>query len=361
VRAAVYYGRGDIRLEEVVQPRPAGGELLLQITMAGICGTDAHEFSSGPVVYSIGEPHAVTGHSGPIIPGHEFVGRVVDVGSGVGGFKLGDLVVSGAGISCGECHWCRRSKTNLCANYSTAGLQRNGALAEYCAVPATTCVDVGPYGLTSEVAALAQPMSIVVHAMRQGRLEPGDLAVVIGVGGIGAFLTYAASRIGAVVVATDFDRGRLEVASSLGAGYVVDASSEDAVISLLSSEGQVPTVIYEVTGSPGGLKAALRMATRGTRIVAVGLQGATANIDLRDLTTREMEILGTNAHCVARDLPEALGLLASREASWSDVAPTALSLDRLVDDGIKPLVERRSAQIKTLVDPWAESSRATTA
>ena len=281
------------------------------------------------------------------------------MGANVRDFKVGDLVVSGAGVSCGECYWCRKGRTNLCAHYWTVGLQRHGALAQYCAVPAATCVDVGPFGLSSEVAALAQPMSIAVHAMRRGRLEPGDVAVVIGVGGIGAFLTYAASALGAVVVASDVDKARLDTASSLGAEHVVDASSRDGVTELLSEHGYVPSVIYEVTGLAAGLNDARRISTRGSRIVLVGLQAGMTQVDLREVTMRETEILGTNAHCVGTDLPEALGLLARREGDWSDVAPIALSLDRLVDDGIRPLVEHRSPQIKTLVDPWADVPRST--
>lgn len=108
--------------------------------------------------------HPHFGHRGPIIPGHEFTGIVRQVGAGVDGFNEGDLVASGAGISCGECVRCRRMRTNLCERYSTVGLSRDGALAEYVTVPAATCLQVAPYGLTPDAAALAQPMSIAVHA-----------------------------------------------------------------------------------------------------------------------------------------------------------------------------------------------------
>lgn len=114
-------------------------------------------------MFPIAIPDPVTGHSGPMIPGHEIVGRVVAVGEAVNGFSEGALVVSGAGISCGRCPWCRRGRTNLCERYATVGLQRHGGLAEFVAVPAGTCVDVAPYGLAPDVAALAQPMSIGVQ------------------------------------------------------------------------------------------------------------------------------------------------------------------------------------------------------
>src|SRR5437899_6048129 len=185
MRAAVYHGAGDIRIEDVPDPAPAEDELLLEIHAVGICGTDVGEFVHGPMSYAVAG-HPVTGHRGPLIPGHELTGRVVARGERAGDFELGAVVASGAGISCGECFQCRAGRTNLCLRYSTVGLQRNGGLAQFCNVPAATCVDVAPYGLDEETAALAQPMAIGVHSMRRGRINPGEDAVVIGAGGIGA-------------------------------------------------------------------------------------------------------------------------------------------------------------------------------
>jgi D-arabinose 1-dehydrogenase-like Zn-dependent alcohol dehydrogenase len=174
MRAAVYHGRRDVRIEEVPIPVAGPGELLLRVGTVGIFGTDAHEFAAGPSLFPVDARHPISGHQGPLIPGHELSGTVVEVGAGIEGFAPGMLVVTGAGVSCGECHWCRRGSTNLCASYSTVGLQRDGGLAGFVAVPSVTCIDVGPYGLSADTAALAQPMSIAVHAMRRGRLELGD-------------------------------------------------------------------------------------------------------------------------------------------------------------------------------------------
>ena len=98
MRAAVFHGKGDIRYETAPDPAPAPGELLLEVHGVGICGTDSHEFSAGPSQYPIEAPHPVTGHVGPLIPGHELTGRVVAVGAGVDGIELGTIVASGAGI-----------------------------------------------------------------------------------------------------------------------------------------------------------------------------------------------------------------------------------------------------------------------
>lgn len=358
MRAARFHGRGDIRIEDVATPTPGPGELLVKIASAGICGTDAHEFSHGPSMFPIAEADPVTGHVGPMTPGHELAGTVVSRGEGVIGFEEGALIVSGAGVSCGSCHWCQRGRTNLCATYSSVGLQRNGGLAEYCVVPASNCVNTSPYGLDADTAALAQPMAIATHAMRRGRLAPGDVAVIIGVGGIGAFLTYAAKDLGATVVVSDLSDERLAIGDSLGADLTINAATAD-LSAALAARNLIPTVVYEVSGTQPGFATAISIATRATRIVAVGLQASATEVALRDVSLRELEIIGTNALVYATDLEEAVRLLSSRDQPWSDVAPTAIPLDLLVSDGLQPIVDGTASRIKTLIDPGATDSRPT--
>jgi len=357
MRAAVFHGNRDLRIEEVPEPVVGPGDLLLRVTTSGICGTDANEYSTGPRMFPIEQRDPRTGHVGPMIPGHEIAGIVEAIGDGVQGFPPGALVVTGAGISCGTCARCREGRTNLCERYATVGLQRHGGLARFVAVPAATCA-AAPPGLTPDAAALGQPMAIGVHSMRQGSPSPGELALVIGGGGIGAFLTYALTATGVRTVVADLDDERLAIARAFGAELTLgpkDAPIADVVRERVGE----PDVVYEVTGTVAGVDAALSAVRPGGRVVVVGLHERLREIDLRSLTLRELSILGTNAHVVGADLPEALRLLAARREPWSDVAPTALSLDRLVPDGLEPLAEGRSRRIKTLIDPWAEASRPT--
>jgi (R,R)-butanediol dehydrogenase/meso-butanediol dehydrogenase/diacetyl reductase len=357
VKAAVYHGARDIRVEEVPDPSPAVGELLLEVHAAGICGTDVGEWLHGPVSYALAG-HAVTGHTGPMIPGHELSGRVVDTGAGVEGFAPGAVVATGAGISCGECFQCKAGLTNLCLRYSTVGLHRDGGLAQYCAVPATTCLDVEPYGLDEQVAALAQPMAIAVHSLRRGRPVPGEDAVVVGGGGIGAFLAYAAAGAGVRVTVVDLAPERLELAAALGAAETVRPAPGITLAAALAERGVVPRVVYEATGSRAALEEAIAALPPGGRLVVVGLEADPVPLDLRRLTLTEIELIGTNAHVCAVDLPEALRLLAGRGTRWTDVAPHLLPLAELVPAGIRPMAEGRGARVKTLIDPWATSARA---
>lgn len=357
MRAAVFHDRGDVRVEDVPDPSPAAGELLVRIHATGICGTDAHEYAHGPKMFPIHERSRFTGHLGPMIPGHELAGEVVALGEGVTGFAEGDLVVSGAGISDGTCWQCLRGRTNLCESYASVGLQRDGGLAQFCALPAATCVGADRYGLPRDTAALAQPMAIAVHAARRGRVRAGEDAVVVGAGGIGAFLTFAAAQMGARVVGLDLDDDRLALARALGADLALRPS--DSLAEQVADEGLHPAVVYEVTGTRGGLATALDVLPPGGRLVLVGLQSGTLDEPLRELTLLEHEVIGTNALVRADDLPEALRLLAGRRGAWSDVAPLAVTLDRLVPDGLEPLVNRTATRIKTIIDPWAADNRPT--
>lgn len=360
MRAIVYYGRGDLRVEEAPDPVPGPGELLLEVHAVGVCGTDAAEWHHGPSIYAVPGPHPVTGHAGPLIPGHELSGRIVGLGDGVAGFEEGMLVACGAGYVAEPDERAAKGRPNLAGSYATVGLQRHGGLAQYVAVPADSCIDVGPYHLGDDAAALAQPMAIAVHAFHRGRPQPGETALIVGAGGIGAFLTYAASQFGLRVAVADLSPDRLAIASALGAEVLFGPDEiPDLRQAIVSQHFDVP-LIYEVTGTDAGLRTALSVGERlGARIVLVGLHDEPREIDLRRITLREIEMIGTNAHVCATDLPEAARLLARRAEGWADIAPQAFPLEAVVQEGIIPIVERRSTRVKTLIDPWASEARPT--
>jgi (R,R)-butanediol dehydrogenase/meso-butanediol dehydrogenase/diacetyl reductase len=357
MRAARFHGRFDVRVEDVPDPVPADDELLLEVAAVGICGTDGSEFAHGPARFPIEHAHGVTGHRGPMVPGHEFSGTVVAAGRDVAGFAVGDLVCCGAGVSCGECPYCRAGRSNLCDRYFTVGLDRDGALAELAAVPARSCVGVAERGLSGDVAALAQPMSIALHAVGRGRPAVGEPVVVIGTGGIGAFVVHAAARRGADVTAVDLDAGRLAVASELGATRTIRVT--DAVpleLQLAALDGR-PTVVFECTGRGRAAQAAVAVAARGGRVVVVGLHTSPVTLDLHAVTLDEKEVIGTQAHVLAADLAPAVELLEDGAALWGHVAPVVVPLSELVDAGLRPMTEGGPMPIKLLVDPHIDVRR----
>jgi (R,R)-butanediol dehydrogenase / meso-butanediol dehydrogenase / diacetyl reductase len=360
MKAAVYHGKRDLRVEEVADPRPGPGELLLEVHAVGVCGTDAGEWAHGPAIYAVPGPHPVTGHAGPLIPGHELSGRVVAVGDGVEGFEQGAVVACGGGYVADEDGRARAGRPNLSDTYATVGLQRHGGFAQYVAVPVGTCLDVRPYGLSDDAAALAQPMAIAVHSMRRARPARGEHALVIGAGGIGAFLVYAAAQHGLVLSVADLSAERLEIARALGAESLLGPEEASDLPAALAERVDELTIVFEVTGTEAGMSAALAVAEpAGARVVLTGLHEQPRTIDLRRISLREIELVGTNAHVCEADLPEAVRLLSSRREGWADIAPEAFPLDEVLDEGIVPLVERRAKRIKTLIDPWAAARRPT--
>jgi (R,R)-butanediol dehydrogenase / meso-butanediol dehydrogenase / diacetyl reductase len=342
MKAAVYHGRRDIRIESVPEPpNPGPGEVVLEVTRAAICGTDSSEWAHGPMLT---RP--------PVTLGHEFVGRVVSMGDHVINLSLGDRVVSGAAVSCGDCEWCRAGRTNLCATYLTLGLQLNGGLAELVKTPARICRRV-PDDCTDDAAAMAQPLAVALHALRRTNVQPTDACVVIGVGGIGSFILGAAWARGiSRLIAVDIDDQRLKTARSIGADIVIDARTQDVEAAVLEATGgDGAHVVIEASGAPGAPETAIKATRRGGRVLIVGLQAAPTEVDLFALTTREVEITTAVAHVCDVDLPESLEIIAKGNLAQT-VLDRVIPLDDLVEFGIRPLVEH-TARGKIIVDPQA--------
>jgi (R,R)-butanediol dehydrogenase/meso-butanediol dehydrogenase/diacetyl reductase len=334
MRAAVFHGPHDVRIENVPDPAPpAPGEAVLEVARAAICGTDASEWDHGPVLCRPG-----------VVLGHEFVGRVVAVGDDVTSLRIGDRVVSGAGISCGHCRWCLDDRTNLCAEYRTLGLQVDGGLAEYVTSPAAICHLV-PDTCEDDAAAMTQPLAVALHALSRVSQGPGDAVAVIGAGGIGSFIVAGAARrrVDGRVVAIDIDDERLTTARALGAGETANATGTDLAELLLElTDGVGFDIVVEASGSPHAPAAAIAGSRRGGRVLLVGLHGAPRPIDLTRMILREVDICTTVAHVCDSDIPAALALLAGSDVAAITAGPR-IPLDALVEDGLRPLAERRAA------------------
>jgi len=351
MRAAVLHGRRDLRVEEVPTPTAGPGEVLLEVTAVGVCGTDAGEWAYGPKLLPIEVAHPVTGHVGPMTMGHEFAGRVVAVGDGVGPEWIGRLVASCGAAPCGECALCRGGRSNVCRRYASVGLHRDGALAQYVTTPVASCVDAGAQGIDEYEAALVQPMTIAVHAARRSGAKPGDVAVVQGVGGIGAFLIHVLVDLGVRVVAVDLDPVRLDLASELGAAATVLGGTATAAEEIAASWGEEIPVFFEVTGSARGMDLAIELVPMGTTVVVVGIAKAPAPVDLGRVTVREITLVGTNAMVRETDLPEAARLVAARAGRWGGVAAAPLPFEHLVDGALAPIAEGRPPAVKSLILP----------
>ncbi|QWZ07418.1 alcohol dehydrogenase catalytic domain-containing protein [Nocardioides panacis] len=311
MKAAVYHGSRDVRIEDVPVPEPRTGEVLLKVVRTGMCGTDATEWSAGPHLFPVERRHPVTGHVGPMIPGHEFVGEVVESAPGGGRFAVGDLVACGAGVSCGECDRCREGRTNLCRRYYTLGLNTAGGMAEYAAVPETSLVPI-PGGLSVDSAGLAQPLAVGLHAARRTGARAGDHVVLIGAGAIGSFTQVGLGYLADVdLTVIDFPGSRLERAARLGATRTL-AAGPDAGDALVDALGpQTVDIVIEASGAPGQLNNALSLVRNGGTILQVGLPSRQQEVDVHSLVMREITVVTTLAHVCGQDLAPALEVLAT--------------------------------------------------
>jgi (R,R)-butanediol dehydrogenase/meso-butanediol dehydrogenase/diacetyl reductase len=347
MHAAVLHAALDLRLEDRPDPSPADGEVVLEVSYNGLCGTDATEFAKGPMMVPLTVPHPGSGHVGPTVLGHEFIGRVIAAGPGAGGWT-GRRVASGAGVSCGECSWCRRGRTNLCARYYTLGLSTHGGLAEYVAVPVSTLRDI-PDGCPDVEAALAQPLAVGLHAASRAGVQPGDTVVLLGAGAIGSFVLAGLAGHRGDVIAMDVDPGALETAKTLGASetHLIDRDASPADLRSLVPDGA--EVVIESSGVPGSAQRAFAIAARGGSVLLVGLTKAPQALELADVVLREIDIRTTVAHICSTDLPAALALLTERPLS-DVLLDRVVALDDVVTGGFERLVSGQ-ARGKILVDP----------
>jgi (R,R)-butanediol dehydrogenase/meso-butanediol dehydrogenase/diacetyl reductase len=239
----------------------------------------------------------------------------------------------------------------MCDRYWTVGLHAHGGLAEQVVVPASCTLNLSGSSLTPDLAALTQPMSIAVHATRRGRVAAGETVTVLGTGGIGTFITYAAAQAGAVVTAVDLDPAKLRVAARLGASATIDASREE-VQALPRTD-----VVFECTARPESPALALGRVAENGRLVVVGHQPHPVTMDLKLVSMGEREVIGTMAHVFAADFPTAAAMIAADLGAWVELAPIVLPLGQVVESGLIPMAEGRAPQIKMLFDPTLDEPR----
>ncbi|MCV7421780.1 alcohol dehydrogenase catalytic domain-containing protein [Mycobacterium yunnanensis] len=346
MRASVYHGAHDVRVEDVPEPVRKPGEALLRVLRSGVCGTDATEWSSGPKTFPVNRVHPVTAHTGPMIFGHEFVGEVVEAADD-GRYGLGDVVASGAGVSCGRCGRCRQGRTNLCDVYFTLGLNTAGGMAEFVSVPERVLTPV-PADMSLDGAGLAQPMAVGLHAARRAGAVDGDRVVLIGAGAIGSFvLAGLKSLAGVDVTVVDFPGTRLERAERLGAARTV-AAGTDAVSELRGVE-----VVIEASGAPGQLNDAIAMVRTGGTILQVGLPSRPQEVDVHTLVMREISVVTTLAHVCGEDLAAALEILSTTDLA-SEVLESVHPLEDLPEQ--LELLATGKLEGKVLFDPRATTT-----
>jgi (R,R)-butanediol dehydrogenase/meso-butanediol dehydrogenase/diacetyl reductase len=345
MRAAVFYGRQDLRLEDVPEPSPGPGDVKLRIFYNGICGSDLHEYYEGPITTRL-EPHPLTGVKNPVIFGHEMSGEVVAVGAGVADLERGDRVAVEPVETCGRCLFCQSGQYNHCGLLAFHGYNRNGGgLAEFTVVRRSMAHKLPP-GMSPEQGALIEPMAIAFATVNRARVEAGQTAVVHGLGpiGIGVYLTL--QRRGVRVIASDPSPARRAVLAKLGADVVLDPRAVNVVAAIRDlTGGRGAHASIDAAGVPVAFRAALQGTAIDGNVVVVAIHTRPIEIDPMEILMSEARITGVALSCGAfPSVIEEMAAGAYPTTGWVEKIP----FDGLIRDGFERL--HRQEGVKLLVD-----------
>ena len=333
MKAVVYRKATGLTVEDRAVPTLYPGEALIQVTLAGICGTDIH-LAEGKRKDA---PDA-------LIPGHEFMGVVAEVADTAQRDLVGRRVVAEPIISCGQCPTCRRGHPHVCEQLRVRGVHVDGVFAEY-AVVGMDKIHFVPDGLPDRLAAAVEPLAVAVHVVRRAHPTVGDSVMVIGAGPVGLLVAQVARRAGATrTVVVEVSPGRLAIARQLGF-EVLDARDPAQ-----RDTGLGMDVVFEVSGSVPGIARAIRsVRPRGTLLV-VGFFPEPPPVELAQVLLKEVELRGSRVYA-AGDFPAAVALLETRAVQMDPLISHVLPLSQITaamelcaagTDAMKVLLDMRA-------------------
>lgn len=308
--ALVKTGPGPgLRLEAVPEPEIGINDVLIRVRKTGICGTDLH--IEGWDAWAERTIHP------PMVIGHEFVGEIVEIGSNVADFRPGDLVSGEGHVVCGRCRHCLAGRRNLCAHTIGLGVDRQGAFAEYVALPMTNVWHHWP-GIDEEVAAIFDPFGNAVHTALSFPVL-GEDVLVTGAGPIGLMAIAVARHAGARhIVASEPNAYRRELARTMGASLVVDPASRDlrdVQAELGMTEGF--DVAMEMSGNAAALRSAIANMAHGGRIAILGIPSGEVSLDFNDIIFKMLTLKGI----YGREMYETWYMMTVMLQSGLDIRP----------------------------------------
>lgn len=353
MRAAVYHGVGDIRLEDVPEPKCGPADILLKVSACGICGTDASSYEHGSVFAAPGD-----------ILGHEFSGLVVEVGTAVAGISEDDRVTAWPMDPCDLCGPCSAGEWNLCERVADGsrrmladGSRLQGAFAEYVLVPharLNRTVYKLPESVSMTSAAMVEPMSVAMAAVLDARVAPDSAVVVTGLGSVGLCVVQALRAVGAGrIVGVDPAAGRRELALTAGASEVLDPTAINVTDELRASVGASSwgsariSAVFECSGTQSALTEATRLVRAGGYLSLVGLPHEPPRLDVEKICLKELSLRGRFAYTT--EYATTIALLAEGRLDLDRLVTHSVSLADIVE-GFDVQRDREKA-IKVMVNP----------
>jgi 2-desacetyl-2-hydroxyethyl bacteriochlorophyllide A dehydrogenase len=338
MRAAVLKSPRSVEVDRAYpEPPMDSGDLKLRVEYTGICGSDLHIFNVDPPMMKL-----------PAVLGHEFSAQVVEVGPEARGFQTGDRAVGLIYPSCGRCEYCAQGDFTLCDLRAVSYSERNGSFAEFITVPARQLFLV-PSGTPADEAALIEPASVAVHAVRRSRLSVGERAVVFGGGPLGLLIMKLAQLGGADRVAlVEPVEGRRKLGEKYGADLALDPGEEIYGRIMDATDGRGADVVFEVAGSARAFAAASKIMRKQGRMVVVAVYEG------RDIPYNPNHFVGDEIDLIhsfwanAVDFRRAVSLVSSRKLDVRPLITDRVTLDQM-QSAMAALVTDRGSQSKILV------------
>ena len=339
MKAAVYYGPRDIRVEQVSDPQVEPNGVVIKVRACGICGSDMH-------IYKLGGREQI---QPGLIMGHEFSGDVVAVGANVTDIKKGDRVIATGWKPCGECYFCQKGETQLCTQIKIIGIGFPGAFAEYVSVP-TAVLNMNVFPLNNmsyEVGATAEPVCVAVYAATTAEPAPEHNAVVLGAGTIGQCVAQVLKALGVgQVIVSETAKKRLDLAKAMGADIVIDPAAENAVERVAQATGMLGAdIVVECAGNPATFQQAIEMVRRGGKIMIVGVYEQPVQFEPISLISKNIRMIG----CLGGGFPQALDLLRSGKVKTNPLISHVFPLDKAKEAFETQL--RTNEAVKVLIKP----------
>ena len=337
------HGNRDLRVDEMPEPDSVGpGQLRVMPQWCGICGTDLHEYSHGPLYTPADQL--------PQVIGHEFSAVVAETGAGVRDLQAGDRVAVLPHVFCGSCYYCLRGRQGLCSSLRLTGVTWPwGGLAEQAVVPASQAVRL-PDEVSFEQAAVLEPLATVVHGVERSGLRPGDNVVITGGGPIGqlAMLVAAAAGAGQIFV-SEPQAARRAVAERNGASATFDPGSADVALQVLERTGGIGAdCAIECSGSQAGLDACVAAVRRAATIAVIALHLGDRTVQPEGWVWRDLTVAGVWSFKIW-DTPRILAQIAAGALPVERVITSRIAMHQIVRDGIERLADPAGDQVKILV------------
>ncbi|MBF0773774.1 2,3-butanediol dehydrogenase [Mammaliicoccus sciuri] len=343
MRAAVWYGKKDVRVEERKSKDLKDNEVKVKVAWAGICGTDLHEYLEGPIFISTDKPDPFLGQKAPVTLGHEFAGIVDDIGSKVTKFNKGDRVVINPTVSNHE----KEENIDLYDGYSFIGLGSDGGFAEFTNVPEENVYEL-PDNVSDKEGALVEPTAVAVQAIKEGEVLFGDTVAIFGAGPIGLLTIIAAKAAGASkIFVFDLSEERLNKAKAVGATHTINSRESDPsdIISKYTDNGV--DVSFEIAGVVQTLKSAIDVTKARGIVVIVSIFGHPIEWNPMQLTNTGVKLTSTIAY-TPTTFQQTIDLINEGNLKVKDVITDEIELNDIVESGFEQLVNDKS-QSKILV------------